>query len=315
MRDLPVQVVEGLHVAVPEADVRGAAILRPAAVDDERLSRRDHEGRHAVGRIRCRQPEVARLDGRRELVGHAGHEIGLVLPRGRAHVQGRRLQELRDAADRGRDVGVVGGLGRRGRVEHVDSKVDVPWHHGRGDRVLEVVTRQDAARVGRQREPVAFGGISSEPDLEAPVVGDVELRVVDDARSVLREASVRRAGLDRDRDVDGAGHVASKPVGVIGRDRRLVVDDRVGVVAEELPGRKRELAQPGVRGARFDTRQQRGLEQVKHRAQGLADIVGLLNEPLGAGVALAHLTQQFEEIVEGLAALGIGGRQDSILRP
>jgi hypothetical protein len=313
-RDLPVQVVEGLHVAVPQADVRGAAILGPATLDDEGLSRRNHEGRHAVGRVRGRQTVLAGLDRLRELVGDAGDEVGLVLSRGRAQVEGRGAEEARHAADRGRDLDVVGGIRRRPGVEHLELEVDVARSHRRGNLVLEVVPRRDAARVGGQGEPVALLRLSPQSDLEASVRRDVELRVVDDPRGALRHPAVRRARLDRDRDVGGAGHVAPKPVAVIGGDRRLVVD-RVGVVAEELPGGKRELAQPGMGGARLDACQQGGLEEVEHGAQRLGDVVGLLHEPLGPGVAVGELAQQVEEIVECLAALGCGGRQDSILRP
>jgi hypothetical protein len=75
---------------------------------------------------------------------------------------------------------------------------------------------------------------------------------------------------------------------MVGRDRRLVVDG-VGVVAEKLAGRKRELAQPRVGRARFHAGKKRRLEQVEDGSKGLPDIVGLLNEPLGARVALAEL--------------------------
>jgi hypothetical protein len=109
------------------------------------------------------------------------------------------------------------------------------------------LTCRDPGRLGIEREPIAIPSRAADPDLEAPVSRDLELRIVDGAGRPTRHRAVLASHLQRDGDVDGAVHVPAHDVLAIARDRRVVVD-RIGIVAREIAAGRRDA--PEVRAAR-----------------------------------------------------------------
>src|SRR5262245_48137081 len=153
--DAPVRIVVGLHVAVPEVDVRAAA-ARPARAHAQRLLRTEQVGRHRVGGVGRGEAHVAGLRRLRELVRRRGDEGRLLALAGRRLFERARADEGRHAPQAGGDRGVARRGGRRSSTLDLDRERQVPRRvGGRAALLLEVVARREARRVGRERDPVA----------------------------------------------------------------------------------------------------------------------------------------------------------------
>ena len=238
------------------------------------------------------------------MVGHARDE-GRQLRVGHGRlVEGPAANELGDPANARGHGAVVGRWRRRAGVHDLDrQRREAPRIGRRGVFVLVVVTCRDAGRLGIEREPIAIPSWAADPDLEAPVSRDVELRIVDDAGRPARHRAVLASHLQRDGDVDGAVHVPAHDVLAIARDRRVVVD-RIGIVARELAAGRNDAPEVRAARVRLEHPAEATFEDVHERAVRTDD-VGLAGEPpLGARPTLVDLTQEVDELTQGLAGFG-----------
>lgn len=190
-------------------------------------------------------------------------------------------------------------------IQHLDPEGQIGDRGHRGGPLLfEVMAAGDPRRVRVELDPIAGPGRSTEEDLEAPVGIDVELCVVEDPGSPLRECALHTACFDRERDVDGAGGATGHAVGELRSDGRIEVDG-VRVVAEALSGGRDDLPEHRLARIVLEVADQAAFEQVPEYPQAPRYVVGHDEAPFGSAEPVGRILECGDQPIECLTGLAL----------
>jgi hypothetical protein len=169
------------------------------------------------------------------------------------------------------------------------------------DSALMVVARRDLAGAFLEPKPVlADGLLAADDDLEGAVGSDLHLIVRERGDRAARRMALRAPALDREGGEGRGADIARHPIATVVADGCKVVE-RVGIAAEELPGRCDILLEDRPLRLRLEPEEERRLEQMSDRARTLGRFIGIRDAHLGSEIAGLHTANRIEQPQQRIA--------------